>query len=111
MHQTRRRFLQATAATFAAAALARADAPASATAPKLRKAVKFGMIKLDGGSIKEKFELIKRLGFEGVEMDSPAEIDRAEVNAAQESTGIKVHGVIDSVHWKDRLSDPDPAVR
>ncbi|MEO6434227.1 MAG: sugar phosphate isomerase/epimerase family protein [Tepidisphaeraceae bacterium] len=63
------------------------------------------------GSIKEKFELLKALGFQGVEMDSPSEINRDEAVAAQEATGIKIHGVIDSVHWKDRLSDPDPAVR
>ena len=30
---------------------------------------------------------------------------------AQASTGIKIHGVIDSVHWHTRLSDPDSKVR
>src|SRR5688572_28173537 len=101
-HLSRRRFLQSTAATFAAVALARgADAPTAV--PKLKKAVKFGMTQ-SGGSIAEKFELIKRLGFQGVEMDSPSDIDRAEANAAQQATGIKIHGVIDSVHWKERLS-------
>src|SRR3954464_8901040 len=102
---SRRRFLQATAVTFAAAALA--DAAEPTTTPKLKKAVKFGMIKIDG-SIKDKFELVKRLGFQGVEFDSPSDVNRAEANAAQEETGIKIHGVIDSVHWKQRLSDPDP---
>ena len=107
-HLSRRRFLQASAATIAAAALTRGAE--TTTALRLKKAVKFGMIKTDG-SIKEKFELIKRLGFQGVEFDSPSDVDRAEANAAQESTGIKIHGVIDSIHWKERLSDPDPAVR
>ncbi len=30
---------------------------------------------------------------------------------AQEKTGVIAHGVVDSVHWKIKLSDPDAAVR
>jgi L-ribulose-5-phosphate 3-epimerase len=58
-----------------------------------------------------KFALLRKLGFEGVEMDSPAEIDRQEVVKARDATGIVIHGVVDSIHWKQRLSDPDEAVR
>ncbi len=79
--------------------------------PKLKKAVKYGMIKMPGASIEEKFNLIKQLGFKGVEVDSPSDLDRDEAFKAQESTGIKIHGVIDSVHWRIRLSDPDSQVR
>ena len=112
MNSSRRRFLAAALATPIAAALATRTlgADAAAPKPKLKKAVKFGMIQTDG-SIKDKFELIKSLGFQGVEIDSPSDIDRKEAVAAQESTGIEIHGVIDSIHWKERLSDPDPAVR
>lgn len=78
--------------------------------PALKKAVKFGMIRING-SIQEKFELIKSLGFQGVEVDSPSNINRDEAKQAQEKTGIKIHGVIDSVHWRIRLSDPDAAIR
>ena len=77
----------------------------------LKKAVKFGMIKVSDASIADKFALIKSLGFEGVELDSPSNIDRDEARRAQDKTGIKIHGVIDSVHWQIRLSDPDSAVR
>lgn len=112
MNRSRREFLAAAIVTPIAAALTAqtlaADAPAAG--PRFKKAVKFGMIEA-GGSIAEKFELIKSLGFQGVEIDSPSGIDRKEAVAAQESTGIKIHGVIDSIHWKERLSDPDPAVR
>ena len=83
------------------------DAP---RAPKLKKAVKYGMIRLDG-SIEDKFNLVKSLGFQGVEVDSPSGINRDEAIKAQEKTGIKIHGVIDSVHWRDTLSSPDEAVR
>ena len=112
----RRTFLRSTASVAAGVALASAttgsapaaDAPASK--PKLRKAVKAGMIH-EGKTFREKFELIKSLGFEGVEMDSPSDANREEANQAAADTGIVIHGVIDSVHWKQRFSDPDPAVR
>jgi L-ribulose-5-phosphate 3-epimerase len=64
-----------------------------------------------GSSIDEKFDIIKSVGFEGVEINSPSDIDRQAAVKASERTGVKIHGTIDSVHWKDTLSDPDPAVR
>jgi hexulose-6-phosphate isomerase len=69
------------------------------------------MIKVPGASIEDKFNLVKSLGFQGVEFDSPSEINRQEAAQAQEKTGIKIHGIIDSVHWQKRLSDSDPKVR
>jgi hexulose-6-phosphate isomerase len=62
-------------------------------------------------SVLEKFELLKRLGFDGVELDSPSELDEQEVLDARETSGLPIHGVVDSVHWQKTLSDPDPAVR
>jgi hexulose-6-phosphate isomerase len=109
----RRDFLKS-AGVLAAGASGLLERPSSAADekryPRLRKAVKFGMIKIDG-SIEDKFALIKRLGFEGVELDSPSKIDRYEALAARDKTGIVIHGVIDSVHWQVRLSDPDAGVR
>jgi L-ribulose-5-phosphate 3-epimerase len=78
--------------------------------PKLKKAVKYGMIGIKG-SIEDKFKLIKKLGFAGVEVDSPSGLNKEEAVKAVESTGIKIHGVIDSVHWRDTLSHPDEKVR
>src|SRR5215218_1674590 len=123
---TRRGFLQTTvAAAVAPAALAAADDGAKADEanraaeaikaaagrrPRLKKAVKYGMIK-PGNSPLEKFELIKRLGFQGVEIDSPSGVNKEEAVKAKEKTGIDIHGVIDSEHWQVRLSDPSPEVR
>jgi hexulose-6-phosphate isomerase len=104
----RRTFLHSTLATTAA--LAAGAVSAVEEKPKLKKAVKYGMIKIRG-SIEEKFELIKSLGFLGVEMDSPSNIDKDEAVKARDKTGIVIHGVIDSIHWKDTLSDPDEKVR
>jgi hexulose-6-phosphate isomerase len=105
----RRHFLHGSLAGAALLAGTRllADEPKK---PKLKKAVKFGMIRIPG-PIEEKFNLIKSLGFLGVEMDSPSNIDRDEAVRARDKTGIAIHGVIDSIHWNVRLSDPDPAVR
>lgn len=83
---------------------------ADAAGPRLKKAVKFGMIK-HKGSIEDKFDLIKSLGFQGVEMDSPSNVDKDEAVRARDKTGIEIHGVVDSVHWNIRLSDPDAGVR
>lgn len=111
---SRRRLLRSTlvagaglAAAAACPSLLRGEA---AAAPKLKKALKFAAIK-PGNSIQEKFEIIKSFGFEGVEFDSPAAVDKAEAVAARDKTGVQIHGVIDSIHWQTRLSDPDPAVR
>jgi len=78
--------------------------------PKLRMAVKYGMIR-HAGSIEDKFNLIKKLGLQGVEVDSPSGLNKAEAKAAAEKTGIVIHGVIDSVHWRDTLSSSDAEVR
>lgn len=85
-------------------------AAGEAKRPKLHKAVKYAMIG-EGDSPQEKLELVKSLGFEGVEVDSPSDVDREALRRASEATGVKIHGTICSTHWRDRLSDPDPAVR
>jgi hexulose-6-phosphate isomerase len=106
----RRRFLHTSLAGATLLAGDMVPVALGKAAPKLKKAVKYGMIKING-SIQDKFELIKRLGFQGVEMDSPSKIDRAEAVRARDRTGIVIHGVIDSIHWNVRLSDPDLQVR
>lgn len=103
----RRTFLSSTLATTAALA---AGAAAEDRKPKLKLAVKYDMIKLDG-PIEKKFELVKSLGFEGVEINSPSNVNKDEAIKARDKTNILIHGVIDSVHWKDTLSHPDEDVR
>lgn len=100
----RRTFLRTSVAGLAAASLGLAPPK-----PHLKKAVKFGMVK--AGSVLEKFELVKKVGFLGVELDSPMQIDRDEVVRAEKQTGVAVHGVIDSTHWSVRHSDPNPQTR
>lgn len=120
MPLTRRDFLATTSAFAAASALAPiafAQPPVPTPQPPsrrrtLRKAVMFGMIQApDGASLTDKFQMLRDAGFEGVEMDSPSKTPTADIIAAAEKTGIKVHGLVDSVHWKYYLNSPEPDVR
>lgn len=108
---TRRTFLRGAVATAAGAAMAGSFSFAEDSKnAKLKKAMKYDMVNF-GSSIDEKFDIIKSVGFEGVEINSPSDIDKQAAVKASARTGVKIHGTIDSVHWKDTLSDPDPAVR
>lgn len=113
---SRRSFVVSAAAAAGLSLTARAQEAGAKPAvkapvkPKLRQAIKYSMIAGDA-SVLEKFQLAKAVGFEGLELDSPLEIDRAQVVAARDATGVVVHGVIDSIHWQTRFSDPDEAVR
>ncbi|MEM1136464.1 MAG: sugar phosphate isomerase/epimerase family protein [Bacteroidota bacterium] len=77
---------------------------------KMKKSLKFGMIKEDL-SVLDKFKLLKDLGFDGVELDSPNDLSEKEILAARDQTGLEIPGVVNSLHWKAPLSDPDSAVR
>ena len=78
---------------------------------RCRKAVKIGMVRFNG-SLTDKFRLLKDLGFDGVELDSPTDAYTTEdVLAAKDATGLPVHGVVNSAHWRQTLSHPDPEVR
>ncbi|MBX3409752.1 MAG: sugar phosphate isomerase/epimerase [Phycisphaeraceae bacterium] len=77
----------------------------------LRKAVLLGMV-AEGDTVLEKFRLLKECGFDGVEMDSPSpQTDWDEVAAARDATGIVVHGVVHSQHWRLHLNSEDASVR
>lgn len=109
----RRDFLLTTAAVSAAVMSGPALSARDDKRPKLKKAVKYGMIHLPDSSHQEKLELAKRCGFLGVEIDSPGTKKLEELASASKATGVAVHGVIDSVHWNKthQLGHPDPAAR
>ena len=105
----RRDFLR-TAAAVTAAAMTGGSLCAEVKKPKLKKAVKYAMVGIKGTHL-EKLELVKKCGFLGVEIDSPGTGQLDDLVKASKETGIAVHGVIDSVHWRDTLSSPDAQVR
>lgn len=78
--------------------------------PLIKKSLKYGMIQEDL-SVMDKFKLLKDLGFDGVELDSPNELNHREILKARDKTGLEIPGVVNSLHWKMPLSDPDPSVR
>ena len=83
----------------------------TAAAPRdIKKSLKWGMVQTKG-SILDKFELLKAIGYDGVELDSPNQLDRDEILEAKESTGLAIPGVVDSTHWSRPLSHPDSSVR
>ncbi len=111
--QDRRAFIK----TSSAAALSLAVAPnllgkqqSLPQQPLIKKSLKFGMIK-EELSILDKFKLVKDLGFHGIELDSPNDLNDKEILKAKRKTGLEIPGVVNSRHWKMPLSDPDPSVR
>ncbi len=87
-----------------------APAQPPSTTARLLKAVKWGMVDA-GVTVLEKFEIQRELGFDGVELNSPSDVGLVEALQASEKTGLPIHGVVDSVHWDQRLSSADAAIR
>jgi hexulose-6-phosphate isomerase len=107
----RRSFLRATGAAIAATHLAGTGAALAAVDDRKspwKKAFMLGG--LSEGSPLPAFQLLKDAGFEGVELISPNKLDLAEVLAARDKTGLLIHGVSGSRHWRDTLADPDQNV-
>ena len=101
----RRGFLKAAAVTGALMHTGWAQDP-----KRFKLAVKYGMVGGDG-TVLEKFQLVKKLGFDGIELDSPSKLKMDEVLKARDQSGLPIHGVVDSVHWRKPLSHPDEKVR
>jgi L-ribulose-5-phosphate 3-epimerase len=107
----RRTFMRTTGATFAAAALAgRTSVASGAESSKNPWKKAFMLGGLRQGSPLSTFQLLKDAGFEGVELISPNDLDLREVLSARDKTGLIIHGVSGGRHWRDPLSDADPAV-
>ncbi len=104
----RRTFLKATGAAVATAPLLTPVAASPANGSRWKKAFMLGGV--SKGPVVDHFQLLRDAGFEGVELISPNELDRDEVLKARDKTGLVIHGVSGSRHWKETLSDPDPAV-
>ena len=96
----RRSFLIAGTTAFAASALAKTR--------DIHKAIMYATIQMDG-PVMTKFKAVKDAGFAGIEPMS--HMPQQEVLDAFATTGLKAASVCCSTHWKQPLSDPDPAVR
>jgi L-ribulose-5-phosphate 3-epimerase len=110
---TRRDVLRSTAAVPLAAWLdAARDVEARQVSPPLniKRAVLVSMLPKEL-SWQDRFALARAVGFEGVEMQTVTDQADAEAIAkASESTGLVIHSVMNSDHWRYPLSSPDPEV-
>lgn len=106
----RRRFLGAAGIASVAAALparARAASPAPGT-PK--KALLITMLPKEL-PFRDRFQMAVDAGFVGIEMQTVTDAAEAEaIRAAAAATGLRIHSVMNSDHWKFPLSSADPAV-
>lgn len=111
----RKDFIKSAAVIAGAAAVTPfASASVSQSKPKkkiaLKKSLGLGMIK-EELSLTDKFKLVKELGFDGVELNSPVDFNMSEILDAKSKSGIELPTVVNKDHWSSPLSDPDPVVR
>jgi hexulose-6-phosphate isomerase len=77
---------------------------------ELKKAACVGVMPRDK-SVLERFQLAKALGFEGIEPKTLSTNEEvAEYKEASQKTGVKIHSIMNSDHWKFPLTDNDPKV-
>jgi L-ribulose-5-phosphate 3-epimerase len=109
MRTTRRTFLQATGGAMAAGWVAGQPRVAAAQG-SLKKAVLISMLPKQL-SVPDKFALAREVGFEGIEVHTIPDPREAEtIAAASKASGIPVHCVMNSDHWRYPLSSADPEV-
>ena len=76
----------------------------------IRKGVLLGMLPKNLG-VAERFQLAKDCGFQSIELPTMYEAkEAAEAREASVKTGLPIHSVMNSDHWKYPLSSPDPEV-
>ena len=119
--KNRRVFMKTlTAAALAAAQAGKAHAQQTAApaapspSPKnpatLKKSTLISMLPRDR-PYAERFAIGKEAGFEAIEIGTiSAEAEAAEIKEASDKTGLKIHSVMNSDHWRFPLSSSDPEV-
>ena len=99
----------ATAGRVAPASVWQPPQPSSPSTP-IRKAVLISMLPKEL-SYADRFALARQVGFEAIEMQTISrEEEAAEIREASQKTGLRVHSVMNSDHWRLPLSSSDPDV-
>ena len=77
---------------------------------QLKKSLYYSMLPKDM-SVKEKFSIARRVGFDGVEIPTLDDAgSRSEFKEAADASGIKLHSIMNQAHWRNPLSSADPSV-
>jgi L-ribulose-5-phosphate 3-epimerase len=113
----RRTFLKLLAATAGAAGYSRSTLASQAAAPPaapasatIHKSTLISMLP-KGMSYAERFALARDVGFEAIEMQTiNKEEEAADIRDASKKTGLRIHSVMNSDHWRLPLSSSDPEV-
>lgn len=113
----RRMFLKSVAAVAVAggavvtrAAAQSAPAAAAAAPSGIRKATLISMLPKEL-SYADRFALARKSGFDAIEMQTISSADEAaELRDAAATSGIRIHSVMNSDHWRLPLSSADPDV-
>lgn len=92
----RRTFLRNAAAATASSLIAAESTSLAAPARKIRKSLKWGMVKEETGSLAERFGKLKRCGFAGVEPNVNQVKDAAEWLAASKETGLVIDCIVNA---------------
>jgi hexulose-6-phosphate isomerase len=110
MHD-RREFLMMLGAALAASRSVNGSARPQTPPPgPILKSVLISMLPRDRSYL-ERFELARRVGFTGIEMQTVTRKEEAEeIKEASAKSGLKIHSVMNMDHWKLPLSSSDPAI-
>ncbi len=116
MSTSRRQFLATSALAAAGAGMVRAQgspAPSGPTIPegRIKLSLKIGMCGFGGVDPFKKFAPIKKLGFDGIELNSPGGLNKEQCKKAGEQLQFPIHGVVNSLHWRICFSDPSAQKR
>jgi L-ribulose-5-phosphate 3-epimerase len=114
----RRTFLKLLAATAGAVAHSRptlasqaaATPPAARASTVIHKSTLISMLPKEM-SYAQRFALAREVGFEAIEMQTiNKEEEAADIRDASKKTGLRIHSVMNSDHWRLPLSSSDPEV-
>ena len=111
----RRAFLKSIAAAAVAGAVRPAAGAQSSAAQKsagttIRKSTLISMLPRQM-SYADRFAMAREAGFEAIEMQTITKDDEAaEIKEASKKTGLRIHSVMNSDHWRLPLSSSDPQV-
>ena len=106
----RRRFLETAGLLSLAAVPARTARAAEPAGGSPKKALLITMLPKEL-PYRDRFRMALEAGFAGIEMQTVADAAEAEaIRDASAGTGLRIHSVMNSDHWKFPLSSADPEV-
>ena len=106
---SRRGFLQGMASVPALGLSGAALSSSHEGKASIYKTLKIGMVKV-GGSLTEKFKVVKAAGFAGIELNAPG-LSVEDTRRAIAEAALPVDGTVCTSHWNVRHSDPNPETR